>query len=637
MSKIELLSNETIDKIAAGEVVERPLNVVKELIENSVDSGATSITCEIKGGGIDLIRVTDNGCGIEAKECTTAFLRHATSKLRTIFDLDTLSSLGFRGEALSSISAVSKTEMITKVRDSLLGTHVVVEGGKLTEQSEIGAPNGTTIIVRQLFYNVPARRKFLKTATTEGAMIQDIMEKFALSNPGISIQFINNGKTVISTSGNGSPRDVVYHIFGKDVYNALIPVDYCVNGLSVSGFTASADYSFSARNGELFFVNGRFVKDKIISFAIEEVYKKYLMQHRFPFCVLFIAIAPDCVDVNVHPQKLEVRFSDNEFVRESIIKALEGAFNAKELIPEVSIEAKELISYASNNERVESSAAVVKESETPATFLKTADKIENTDLVACESSKSIDDNCKDTMQEPPALKVNERKPEPFEINRRENTVYEKAPEFVQETLFEKKLISDDVIKRYRIVGQVFDTYWLITLDDDLYIVDQHAAHEKVNYENFVKAYREKDGVFSQEIMPPKVLDLTAMEAETLLRYMDIFRKAGFEIEEFGSGSFAVRGVPVDTYGVTERDFFTRLLNELCEKDFVYEPEVVLEKLASMSCKAAIKGNMQVSAPEMEELMNKLMKLENPYNCPHGRPVFIKITKYELEKKFKRIV
>lgn len=602
MANIALLSNETIDKIAAGEVVERPLNVVKELIENSIDAHATAITCEIKGGGIELIRVTDNGSGIEAGDCAKAFLRHATSKITCIEDLDSLISLGFRGEALSSISAVSKTEMITKTEASLLGKRIVVEGGKLMEDSEVGAPKGTTIILRSLFYNTPARKKFLKSPTTEGAMIEDILEKFALSHPEIAFQFILNGKTKISTSGNGKLDDAIYHIFGKDIYSSLLPVEYEGLGISVKGFCAKPSFSYPARNGELYFVNGRYVRSKVINTAIEEVYKKYLMQHQFPFCVLFIEVSPATIDVNVHPQKMEVKFSDNLLIQDSVIGALNEAISRKELIPEVSV---------------------------PMPEITTEDDFEIEECSKEETVENIEQNFSKPVQ---------RGPEPFEINRFENVRKEEPVVLpVQETFFEKKLLNPEPLKEYKIIGQVFDTYWLISLENDLYIVDQHAAHEKVNYEKLVNLYNSKDGNYGQMMNPPIIINLSPVEKETLDRYLYVFQKTGFEIEEFGINAVAIRTAPLELYGLKEEELFHSLLNELCEKEGAFTPEAVLAKLASMSCKAAIKGGQRISYTEMSSLMKQLMELENPYNCPHGRPVFIKITKNELEKKFKRIV
>lgn len=620
MNQIALLSNETIDKIAAGEVVERPLNVVKELVENSIDAGATAITVEIKGGGSELIRVTDNGCGIDSKECEKAFLRHATSKLRTIEDLDTLVSLGFRGEALSSVSAVSKVEMITKTEASMLGTRVVVEGGRLMEKSEIGAPNGTTIIVRKLFYNTPARRKFLKTPTTETANVEDILEKVSLSNPEVSIQFISNSKTHISTAGNCNLKDAIFSIFGKDVYSSLIPVDYLEEGIHITGFTAKPEFSYQARNGELYFVNKRYCKSKVINTAIEEAYRNYLMQHRFPFCVLNINLSQDTIDINVHPQKLEVKFSDSLAVSNAVLHAIASAIKAVEMIPEVSVpdalrEPANKLYEPFQESLTESAKEAVAEEMTE--YVSSVSKPSSCNSPLFEQAKPF------------------RPAEPFEAVRRE--VEYKEPEYVQETLFEKKLISDAPLKEYRIIGQVFDTYWLITLDEDLYIVDQHAAHEKVNYENLLKRLDGSTEILSQQIIPPTVLHLSALESDTIKKYMDTFFGLGFEIEEFGINSFLVRAIPLNLFGINDEEMFRILLDELIEKEGAFRPSFIAEKLASMSCKAAIKGGQKITFDEMGNLMKQIMALDNPYNCPHGRPVFIKITKTELEKKFKRIV
>lgn len=639
MSHIDLLSNETIDKIAAGEVVEKPVNVVKELVENSIDAGATVISVEIKGGGTDLIRVTDNGSGIPDEDCKMAFVRHATSKLKDIKDLETLNSLGFRGEALSSVSAVSKCELITKRPESLLGTRIVCEGGKLLEKSEVGAPNGTTLIVRQLFYNTPARRKFLKSEASEGATIADMMEKIALSHPEISFQFIMNGKTRLSTGGSNDVKDVVYRIFGKDVYSSLLPVDYEDTGIKITGFTAKPEFVYRARNGELYFVNGRTVISKTVRTAIEEVYRNYLMQHQFPFCVLYIDIDPSKIDVNVHPRKTEIKFDNDELVIKHIMEALNEAFKDKDLIPKVTLDpAPETVENT-----VPAKETVFSEEPVEKPYFKPDfdDTSENFEEVIFDESKPLAKTESETpSKEEVILKTSskdERIPEPFEEKRFEKTTFEKAPKPVQESFFEKKLISDEPLKEYKIIGQVFDTYWLITLDSDLYIVDQHAAHEKVNYEHFLKIYNESGEAPGQLVNPPIVFDLQPMEEACLNRYMDVFTKVGYEIEAFGMGSYAIRAIPLNLYGSDNEEFFTRLLNELMEKEGVYPASVVLEKLASMSCKAAIKGNQRISALEMSNLMKLLMKLDNPYNCPHGRPVFIRITQTELEKKFKRIV
>ena len=648
MKQITLLSNETIDKISAGEVVERPVNVVKELVENSIDAGATSVTVEIKGGGVELIRVTDNGSGIERDECPKAFLRHATSKLTTIDDLETLASLGFRGEALSSISAVSKTEMITKVEDSLLGTHIVVEGGRLMENSEIGAPNGTTIIVRSLFYNTPARRKFLKSPTAEAALVEDMLQKLALSRPDVSVQLIVNSKTRISTPGNGCLKDVIFHIFGRETYNILLPVDYSEEGIEVNGFTARPEFSYQARNGEIYFVNNRYSNSKVINTAIEEVYRNYLMKHRFPFCVLHIAIDPSKVDVNVHPQKLEVKFDDSRLVSDIVIKALEDAFTDKELIPTVSADSDELadpeLPVVDTRVFEEPRAVLKSEPKHEAFTIDFEDSLpKEEDIlfnpVSEEDKEEKHDTSVTTPVRPEIIKPEAplKVPEPFETSRKEAFTYEKAPEFVQESFFDKKLFNKEDEHEYRIIGQCFDTYWLMQLDDSLYIVDQHAAHEKVNYENFLKHYNSEGGNYGQMINPPEILHLSPIESETLNKYLPVFEKIGYEIEEFGINSFAVRSVPLNLFGIDEDELFHRLLDELIQKDGYFPPTFILEKLASLSCKAAIKGGQHITAVEMQNLMKQMFALDNPYNCPHGRPTFIRITETELEKKFKRIV
>ncbi len=638
MSHIDLLSNETIDKIAAGEVVEKPVNVVKELVENSIDAGATVISVEIKGGGTDLIRVTDNGSGISDEDCKMAFVRHATSKLKDIKDLETLNSLGFRGEALSSVSAVSKCELITKRPESLLGTRIVCEGGKLLEKSEVGAPNGTTLIVRQLFYNTPARRKFLKSEASEGATIADMMEKIALSHPEISFQFIMNGKTRLSTGGSNDVKDVVYRIFGKDVYSSLLPVDYEDIGIKITGFTAKPEFVYRARNGELYFVNGRTVISKTVRTAIEEVYRNYLMQHQFPFCVLYIDIDPSKIDVNVHPRKTEIKFDNDELVIKHIMEALNEAFKDKDLIPKVTLdsvpEAPEITDIAKETDFSEEPV------EKPYFKPDFDDTSENFEEVIFDESKPLAKTESETpSKEEVILKTSskdERIPEPFEEKRFEKTTFEKAPKPVQESFFEKKLISDEPLKEYKIIGQVFDTYWLITLDSDLYIVDQHAAHEKVNYERFVKRIHE--GVHpTQMLMPPIIVTLTGAEESVLNDNIESFRNIGFEIENFGGNEYALRGVPTDLFRHSEKELFLAILDELAENPGLGSFKTIDEKIAGMACKASVRGGDKIGFEQAEKLIDELLTLDNPYNCPHGRPTIIAITKNEMEKKFQRIV
>ncbi len=625
MSNIILLDSATIDKIAAGEVIERPVNVVKELLENSIDGGADIINVEIKNGGQDLIRVTDNGFGIEKDQVKSAFLRHATSKLTDIKDLESLHSLGFRGEALSSISAVSKTEMITKTKESLLGTYITIDGGKLSSFEEIGAPNGTTVIVRQLFYNTPARKKFLKSATAEAARIEDLIEKITLSHPEISFTFIINGKTKFTTSGNGDLKDVIYRIRGREIYDRLLPVGHDDDGLKISGFIARPEYNVGTREEEVFFVNKRLVTSKDLSLALEDGFHGYLMQHRFPFGIVFIDIDPSSIDVNVHPQKSEIRFDDIFKVRDAIIDCVAKKLHEPELIPVVSVsdESEKVIEA----ENVKQNPITAQEDRTP-------------DLHFEEENVNVEPAIISAVEKPRPV---EHSPEPFETKRIIERELTKAPtepsipEYRQDNMFEERLIDDAPLKEYRIIGQVFDTYWLITLNDNLYIVDQHAAHEKLNYERFLKAFEDKNGAYTQYINPPMVMHLTRQEEMSLKENMDTFTRVGFEIDDFGDKSYAIRGVPIELYGNTAEEMFKRLLYELYEHEKINNPKVVLEKLASMSCKAAIKGGMKISFEEMSQLMKQLMSLENPYHCPHGRPVFILITKNELEKKFKRIV
>ncbi|MCR4959884.1 MAG: DNA mismatch repair endonuclease MutL [Lachnospiraceae bacterium] len=624
MNPIRLLDSETIDKIAAGEVVERPANVVKELTENSIDGHATIINVEIKNGGIDLIRVTDNGSGIENNQVKTAFLRHATSKLTTIADLDSLVSLGFRGEALSSISAVSMTEMITKTEDALLGTHISIEGGKITEFAEVGAPKGTTVIVRQLFYNTPARRKFLKSPQSEAARIEEVVERIAISHPEISFSFTVNGKTKFTTSGNGSVKDVIYRVYGREIYERLLDIDHTCGDNHIYGYVARPEYNLGTRELEIFLVNKRLVSSKELSVSVENGYHGFLMQHRFPFCVVFIDTDPATLDVNVHPQKAEIRFSEIADVSNEIAETVAEALHEPELIPVVEIdEPKPQVTYTVSETTVDS----------------LPEGVEDTKF---EPFAETGFPSKPEIPVPPKKEVI---PQAFET-RRYNEVIEKVMEdspkeeeltYKQQDLFEERLIDDKPLKEYKIIGQVFKTYWLISLNDNLYIVDQHAAHEKVNYETFLKAYLSDESIATQMISPPVVVSLTPGQAVILNENLELFYKIGYEIEDFGDKSYAIRGVPMNLYGFEQRELFMSLIEEISVKDKVYTPELILAKLASMSCKAAIKGNNTVSYEEMKVLMDKLMSLDNPYNCPHGRPTFICITKTELDKKFKRIV
>ena len=637
MRDIIVLDSETIDKIAAGEVVERPVNVVKELLENAIDSTADIISVEIKNGGTDLIRVTDNGIGIESEQVKTAFLRHATSKLTTIKDLESLNSLGFRGEALSSISAVSKCEMITKTEDTLLGTHIVIEGSKLNVFENIGAPKGTTVISRQLFYNTPARKKFLKSPQAEAAAVEELVTRIALSHPDISISLIVNGKSHFTTNGNGNLKDAIYKLYDKEVYERLLKADLNTNGINVTGYIARPEYNMGTRECEIFFVNKRLVSSRDLSYAIEDGFKGFLMQHRFPFGILFIDIDPSLIDVNVHPKKSEVKFSDHLIVKNAITEAVKNALKEPELIPVVELDYKSQSDYVPvmSNETI--TADPVETGHNYDAFdRKPTENSDFRDRIGQMSDVLAKDDTNDATISSHI--------EPFEVSLTDVVktdvplnITPDIPKYKQENLFEDRLIDDKPLKEYRIIGQVFDTYWLITLNDDLYIMDQHAAHEKINYEHFLKAYEEKYKALTQYIDPPMLIGLSNLEEQSLKDNLAIFEKIGFEIDEFGDKSIAIRGVPMELFSNTEEEMFKRLLFEIHEYESVKNPRLVLEKLASMSCKAAIKGNQRVSEAEIKHIMEELMTLDNPYNCPHGRPTLICITKTELEKKFKRIV
>lgn len=624
MAVIHLLSQNTIDQIAAGEVVERPRSVVKELTENAIDARATAISVEIKEGGISLIRVTDNGSGIEKSEIRKAFLRHATSKIEDAQDLPHIHSLGFRGEALSSICAVSQMELITKTQEDFTGVHYQIEGGAECEFSEIGAPKGTTFLVRNLFYNVPARRKFLKQPQTEGSYVADLMEHLALSHPDISIKFIVNGQVRFQTSGNNQLKEVIYRIYGKEVTDHLI--DFSLNGKSVHvrGFLGKPEQNRSNRNFEIFFVNGRYVHNDVLQKAVEEGYKQYLMQHKFPFCVLHFEFEPEDIDVNVHPAKMEIRLQHGAEVYAEIAAAIRDRLHEIELIPDVLLtEEKEQTPqirqapepFEVNRtymERIQEPVReMVSEEETPYQAKLSVQKILGDHPVNTTESDLHHNIIKST----------------------EHILVEKP---VQLDLFEENFVDVKSRESYQILGQIFDTYWLIAFKDKLFIMDQHAAHEKVKYERLVKELKNKT-VTSQQITPPVVLHLDSKEEQALLSYRDYFTSLGFEIEEFGTGSVAIRSMPVDLYGCEEMEFFREVLDELCENPMKDQPDVILNKLASMACKAAVKGNNGLTFEEVSALLDEMLTLDNPYHCPHGRPTIISMSKYEIEKKFKRIV
>lgn len=605
MTGIQLLDNATIDKIAAGEVVERPASVVKELVENAIDASATAVTVEIKDGGISFIRVTDNGEGIEEDEVRKAFLRHATSKIRDVEDLQRIHSLGFRGEALSSIAAVAQVEMMTRRKAALMGVHYCIEGGKEVGLTPAGVPEGTTILVKNIFYNTPARRRFLKTAATEGSYIADLCEHLAMSKPEISFRFIVNGQIRFHTSGNGDMKEIIYRIFGREFVKELIPIEVKEEGMTIKGYLGKPALNRSNRNFENCFVNDRYIKSTLLYKAIEEGYRPYLMQHKFPFVVLKIELEPELLDVNVHPAKMDIRITDSPRYMEFISRKIRAALGQKELIP--SMEQAE----AMNNAAFASKP--VKRGEVPEPF-------EKRQMEQYRVQESFFYETETKAEGGQALEV--------------KTDQAQKPE--QLNLFEEKILNPTNRHSFRILGQVFDTYWLLSYEDKLLFVDQHSAHEKVKFEKLMAEYKQGE-VVSQNLQPPRVFQLTLREEAVLEEYRVYFEALGFRWEDFGHHSIAMRAMPVDLYGKSEQNFFEEILDELVENGCKGTPEVIQEKIISMSCKAAVKGNHTMTSLEMQALIEQMLTLENPYHCPHGRPTMISMTKQEMEKKFKRIV
>ena len=661
MASIHVLSHETIDKIAAGEVVERPSSIVKELVENSVDAGATAVTVEIRDGGIRFIRVSDNGSGIEKSEIRKAFLRHATSKIQDAEDLMRLRSLGFRGEALSSISAVSQIEMITKTRQDLTGIRISMEGAAETDYEEVGAPDGTTIIVRNLFFNVPVRRKFLKQPATEGGYTADLMEHLALANPQVSFQFIQNNQVKFSTAGNGDLKQVIYKLYGKDMADSLIPIDKSGDGIRLLGYLGKPSVNRSNRNYELYFLNGRFIKSPLVCRALEEGYRSYLMQHKYPFCVLMMEVEPSGVDVNVHPSKMEVRFTEEMRVYEFLAKAVKEVLDAHEMIPEIALMEPEENEEKKKEKALEPFQKARKELQTEnrqdvqpvcdptpkATskdfFIDFEEEAEQEHLaegttespVSSAKSSGVAGDSDNAGKLDGAGSSHFTDFQGMESGRvaEDSTGYHLNAE--QLNLFEEKIISETSRQRFRILGQAFDTYWIVVFEEKLLMIDQHAAHEKVKYERIMRAVRDSE-VLSQNLYPPLVLSLSGREQEILEHFREAFTKLGFELEYFGGNEITIRSAPTELFGSTIKDMFLEVLDELAVSG-IGRAKSVEERIATMACKAAVKGNMRMTAQEMETLLDELLTLENPYFCPHGRPTIISFTKQELEKKFKRIV
>lgn len=668
MPEIQLLDQATINQIAAGEVIDRPSSVVKELLENAIDAKATAITVEIKDGGISFIRITDNGCGIEKDQVRKAFLRHATSKLHTIDDLLDIGSLGFRGEALSSIAAIAQVELISKPPEAMLGISYQIEDGEEKSLTQIGAPDGTTILVRNLFYHVPARKKFLKTAATEGNYINQLMENMAMLRPDISMRFINGGQNKLYTSGNGRLKDLIYTIYGREISSNVLEINYECPLFAVTGYIGKPIISRGNRTFENYYINGRFVKSRLIAAAIEQAYKPFMMQHRYPFTVLHIKIKPELIDVNVHPAKMEVRFQQENEIYELLAGAIENTLRGKEFIPDVSddgkaekkVQEKQKLPEPFEQRRLQAMKEIIppppaehktQNEQKPSAEHKTQSeqKLTRNEEQPKVPSKLSEPVCEYKAEKKQTIKDSDSKWESASgihkrigqdvsqtVNQMPTQPEQKLEKPEQQTLFTEPLLSEKARIHHRLIGQLFDTYWLIQYGNQLYIMDQHAAHEKVNYERLMEAYRKKERI-TQFVSPPMVISLTRAEEAILEEFKSEFERIGFTIEPYGGREYAISEIPANLYGINEKELFLEMLSDLEDRGSMQPSELIASKLASMSCKAAIKGGQKISFQEADALVSQLLTLENPYACPHGRPTIITMTKYELEKKFKRIV
>ena len=681
MRKIAVLDQQTIDKIAAGEVVERPSSIVKELVENAIDAGATAVTVEITDGGKKMIRITDNGGGMERDQVPLAFLRHATSKIEKVEDLEHIASLGFRGEALSSIAAVAQVELITKTPSALSGVRYVINGGVQESLEDMGAPEGTTFLVRNLFYNTPARSKFLKSDTTEGNYVSTLMEQLALSHPEISFKYIQNKQVKLHTSGNYNVKDVIYNIYGRDITKALLEVSYENDFMKIEGFVGKPEISRGNRTFENYYINGRFVKNRIIAKGIEDAYKGFLMQHKFPFVSLHIQMEGNDLDVNVHPSKMEVRFARGTEVYDAVYETVHKALTTREMIQTVPF---------GKEEPVKKLSSVVKPGDVPEPFemkrraempeyrtqvANTVNRTSNVSIKGNDRTVSAPDTAMDKKQissystlprgtitmaeqavreqkiyqtKDPFTKaeeklfegtinnknIHEKQPDAMQVNMSQEVEKQQKPQQLE--LFEEKLLAPESRSRHQLIGQIFDTYWLVQFEDKFFIIDQHAAHEKVYYERFVKRFREQT-VESQYLSPPLIVSLNLQEEALLKANRKYFEDFGFEIEPFGGKEYCINAVPANLYGLTEEELFLEMLDNLASEKDKDPLGIFASRLATMACKAAVKGNHQMSDREANALIDELLTLENPYHCPHGRPTIISMTKTELEKKFKRIV
>jgi len=701
---IKVLDQNTINKIAAGEVIEKPSSVIKELVENSIDSGATAITVEVKGSGLSFLRVTDNGAGIKKDEVKLAFLRHATSKLVTVEDLLSISSLGFRGEALASIASVAQVEMITKTADDVTGLRYQIHGGREISSEEIGAPGGTTIIVRNLFYNTPARKKFMKTDLTEISYIYDLMCRICMSHPEISFKFISNGTDKLFTSGNGKLRDIIYHIYGRDITSNLLEINAENDYMKISGYIARPCISRGNRSFEGYYVNHRYIKSAVLTKAIEDAFRTFVMIHKFPFTEINFQVRPDLLDVNVHPTKMELKFANSQDIYSFTYNAIRETLLFKELIPDVApgkdskpetykqrnvgdapeafenkrrealvgpvAQAKAAPTHmVTDNSLVKSENAPVldqrqmkperastsesqarpegtstalqqplKPDNIPAPVRPIIDVIDETKDTNTSAEKKSDNNTYEQPQksgysysgrhqEIPGSKVAENKTSYMAVDDRK---------YVQQNMFQEKFLTKEARAKHRLIGQLFKTYWLIEYDGKFFIMDQHAAHEKVKYEELMENYKNKK-IYSQYLMPPAVVTLSATEIEFLHENMETFEALGYQIENFGGREFKLNAVPDNLFGLDGRELFIDFIADASSSAKKVTIDVFIHKLSTMACKAAIKGNTEISFKEADALIDQLLKLENPYTCPHGRPTVISMTEAEIEKKFKRIV
>ncbi|MCI6018191.1 MAG: DNA mismatch repair endonuclease MutL [Clostridiales bacterium] len=702
MSAINLLDTDTINKIAAGEVVERPSSVVKELVENAIDAKASAITIEIKEGGTGMIRITDNGTGIEKEDIPTAFLRHSTSKIKSVEDLLSVSSLGFRGEALSSIAAVGQIELVTKTRSALLGVRYLIDGGVEKSCEDIGCPAGTTFIVRNLFYNTPARRKFLKTNMTEAGYISDLVQRLALSHPEISFKFTNNNQTKLHTMGNHQLKDIIYNIFGRDITANILPVSAFNEYIKISGFIGKPVINRGNRSYENYFINGRYIKSNIITKAIEEAYKTFIMVHKYPFTALHLNVNPELIDVNVHPTKMEIRFNNNEEVYRLVYHAVRSALEGRELIPDVGFDSEKELqkkkalehsqeAKASKNQQhipepfEEKRLEAYKSAETaqPVTNIKEQKPFYSQDIKAKEQKSLYRQDIKVKERQPlysQDIKVKEQQ-QPDDMPDHINKEHQSADRFDIKTkddpsadisdtkrkydpsvdisdtkkkddsatpaldhavnkpkqleLFDDRLLTKEARIRHKLIGQVFDTYWIVEYDGKMFIIDQHAAHEKVLYEKLVINYKSRKPA-SQYLSPPVILSLSLREENIIHTYMDYFKNFGFEIEPFGGNEYAVRAVPMEMYGFYEKDLLIMMIDSLSTDNYTEKEDMIIDRLATSACKAAVKGNHKMSFKEADALIEQLLQAQNPYTCPHGRPTIISMSQYDLERKFKRI-